>query len=415
MSPQRLLNLSLMIILVLLVPILYAGKGLAMLSDLHRREWGGADFTAYYTAADLIAEGQNPYDTSLFASRAANLGFRSDRPYIYPPFLAIALIPLTLLPPQGAALVWFGLNIGFLLLSLVLLSVSSGIHRHSTHFLIFLLGALTFYPVIFSLFVGQVNILVLFLLVLFWTFLEQRREALAGLALGAASMIKLLPLILGIFLLWKGRSRPALWAVATMLSILALGTLLIGLEPHWAYLTSVLPTQYLQPHPLNQSLNGFLARLLVASPGEPPRLWPWLPFLLSGLLLLTTFLLIPRGQADPRITDAEVSFVVLAMLLISSVTWVATLVLLLLPYASIAKLPSKGSGRWLLAAGVLVSYLLISTQRLVEMMIGGMTPGSSISPWALGLPLYGTAILWLTLAYLLMARTGGPGARRHPV
>jgi len=75
MSPQRLLNLSLMIILVLLVPILYAGKGLAMLSDLNRREWGGADFTAYYTAADLIAEGQNPYDTPLFASRAGNRVF----------------------------------------------------------------------------------------------------------------------------------------------------------------------------------------------------------------------------------------------------------------------------------------------------------------------------------------------------
>ncbi len=65
------------------------------------------DFTVYLAAGEAIAAGQNPYDA------------RSPREwrYVYPPLLAVALLPLRSLPAPNAALVFYLLSVVALLLA----------------------------------------------------------------------------------------------------------------------------------------------------------------------------------------------------------------------------------------------------------------------------------------------------------
>jgi hypothetical protein len=56
---------------------------------------GGIDLTTYLEAARTVLRGDNPY------------ALASPFPYVYPPFLAFALIPLTGLPADVALVAWF--------------------------------------------------------------------------------------------------------------------------------------------------------------------------------------------------------------------------------------------------------------------------------------------------------------------
>lgn len=68
---------------------------------------------------------------------------------------------------------------------------------------------------------GAINLLVLFLIIATWFFFESRREWLAGLTLGLAILIKIIPALLLLFFLLRGRWRVAAGA--------ALITLILGL------------------------------------------------------------------------------------------------------------------------------------------------------------------------------------------
>src|SRR5438105_3108561 len=65
---------------------------------------GGIDLTSYLEAARIVARGGgNPYSQTASA------------PYIYPLFLAFALIPLAYVPAPAALLIWFVASIAALL------------------------------------------------------------------------------------------------------------------------------------------------------------------------------------------------------------------------------------------------------------------------------------------------------------
>src|SRR5213080_4049587 len=80
-------------------------------------------FSAYYTAARLVLEGQDParfYDDDWFREQTVRLGFAGaeDIYNVNPPTAALLLLPLAGLTPQVARAVWTGLNLLFLGLAL---------------------------------------------------------------------------------------------------------------------------------------------------------------------------------------------------------------------------------------------------------------------------------------------------------
>jgi hypothetical protein len=67
------------------------------------------DFNVYWAASRLFIQNQDIYDGSLTSGliRALDLEYIDDSDYIYPPYLAAVLSPLTRLHPLRAGLLWY--------------------------------------------------------------------------------------------------------------------------------------------------------------------------------------------------------------------------------------------------------------------------------------------------------------------
>src|SRR3954471_14437727 len=76
------------------------------------------DFGAYYGAAVALREGRSPYEDALIWKAAGYVtGSPSRQPtaetaYVYPPGLALVLVPLTAVPLSVATAVWLALLFG---------------------------------------------------------------------------------------------------------------------------------------------------------------------------------------------------------------------------------------------------------------------------------------------------------------
>lgn len=175
------------------------------------------DFIQFWTAAELLTSGQNPYDPALQASVQAKLGW--DRatdgfgmydylPYYYPPWLGLAFAPFLLLGFPLAKLTWLILCTEFLVLGgLIAARAARGIGP--------ILAVGVFVGFGFSLkaaAMGQVAPLVLLLIVAAWRLLGQRRDFAAGAMLALLTIKPQLTLLLmGALLAWS--MRQSRWRV----------------------------------------------------------------------------------------------------------------------------------------------------------------------------------------------------------
>lgn len=199
------------------------------------------DFICYYAAARIVADGQSPYD--LDSQTRVQKAYGWDRvedgrgvldflPYYYPPWFAMALVPLVPLGFGGAKLAWFFLNTWMLLASgVVLRDVVPGVPRRIPVVLV---------PVFFfsvtSLLLGQTTIAILFLIAISWSLLERGRDGAAGSALaGVATKPQLAGLLLLGIAIWAWRRRR--WGVARgiliTLALLVLSGALVA--PSWPW------------------------------------------------------------------------------------------------------------------------------------------------------------------------------------
>ena len=414
MTPQKLLTLSLTIVFIVLVIPLYAIKGLNESFD-HARATGtvgGIDFKAYYIAADMLRAGKDFYDVEQQAQEVQARGLPlNESYYIYPPLLAILFVPLTALPIQLAAQAWFFLNMALYGACLVIVTRALHLHRHRAILPLLWILAFLFPPALFTLYKGQVNIVVLFLLSLLYYACTLGRAVFAGVTLALASMIKVVPVLLLPYHLWKRQYLLGVTALVTMAIIAIVGWAIVGAGPHETYLSSVLPRlAEPRPNPANQSLGGFFSLLFIANPYSSYvvnslGLWRLLTGATSaGVLGALAFLLLSRGRAASN-TDLEFGLVVASLPLLSNIAWTDMFVLLVFPYAVLCKyaLDRQLARGWLLLTAI--SAALISLPRLQDLISPFLAAQSPLlrNPLVIGLPLYGAVILWLTAATTLWA------------
>lgn len=97
------------------------------------------DFMCFWSGADLVARGQDPYDPATWAAAVDGLfsnwlGLPRRPPcpggYAYPLWTAVATLPLGVLGVRVAALVWMVLLLGGMALGIVLLARAFGLERH---------------------------------------------------------------------------------------------------------------------------------------------------------------------------------------------------------------------------------------------------------------------------------------------
>lgn len=212
-TPQRLLTGMLWAVILGLIVPLYLRLALDDPLDYARGGLGAGDFKEYYIAARLIARGENIYDATLQAREMDALGLPRDdlgyrqTAYLYPSLLAAMLMPLGGLPITEAGRFWNLMNVALLAIALFLLTEALDLRGSlGNHYpwLIILFAVATSTTI--SLRLGQVNILILFLLGLYLYAQRHRCSVLAGFALGLATLFKVFPGGLLALLLTNGAS-----------------------------------------------------------------------------------------------------------------------------------------------------------------------------------------------------------------
>ena len=210
------------------------------------------DFNVYYQASKTLLSDQNPYHQVF-----------NTVPFNYPPSSFLFFVPFTLLGQKEGQVLFTLLSLLSLLSSSYFLTSLFPITSKWTVRLFITSLFLQNFPAKFTLTLGQVNLIVLLLLILMFVFEKKRKDLWTGICFGLASMVKLTPIILGLYLLFKKRFL----ALFIGIGMLLLSNLFfIWRWPETAsFFQSILPQLNLQTGMgaslYDQSLRAFLSRI----------------------------------------------------------------------------------------------------------------------------------------------------------
>ncbi|MEA2623026.1 MAG: alpha,2-mannosyltransferase [Chloroflexota bacterium] len=287
----------------------------------------GYDFEAYLLAAQRLGRGD-----PLYLSWTLDGPFRPGPfgLYLYAPPLAVAILPMTALSVPAATLLWFAARAALLLAACALMPV-----RPRVRLLILVLAVLS-EPVLTDLNLGNVSLVVMFLSVVGWRFLDRPAGSVA---LAVAMTVR--PTF-GLFLVWwllRRRWRALAWALAAGALAIALTLPFVRVDVYLDYVRLVRNLADVTGVPNNMDLGSTAARLGLGGA-------------LSTLALLGGYAIAIAAVIFSLRRDREVSFMVTlgATLLLSPLLWDHYLVNALLPAAFLIE---RGR-RWGLALGVLV-------------------------------------------------------------
>ena len=304
------------------------------------------DFAVYYAAGKAIRAGENPYDLAVLCRVMDDPSMVCYG--LYPPFLAIAVIPLTYLSFAAASIVWFCCNHLWLIASVAVMPIAFP----SLPRWVVWMGAgwlmLNLWPVGFSLDVGNANVLLLLILTLAFCAHVRRRVWTAGGLLAVAIMVKLHPILFVPYALW---TRQYKLFVAICLGCCIIGAVclgVVGLDVHrswidglWTYVRQgpSLSIDNSVVHPANQSVAAFWARLMAPNEHtkawwDAPRLAQWLNLGVCLALWLLTMALCSRGDAPEHVRGLEFGALVTLAVVASTQSWEHHYALLFVPFCA---------------------------------------------------------------------------------
>ncbi|QEH38024.1 Polyprenol-phosphate-mannose-dependent alpha-(1-2)-phosphatidylinositol mannoside mannosyltransferase [Aquisphaera giovannonii] len=352
-------------------------------------------------------QGENIYDKTFFPN---------------PPILPITVGPLMAMPAAAAAMTWFAIKIALTTVAMVICFrvVRPGSKPYPLFFQSMIL-LLSLRPILGDLHHGNINLLILFLIVGMFEAWRRGHDVVAGLLLGLAISYKVTPaLFLPYFAYKRSWKAVASTFLGLLLFLVVVPSLIVGprfnLEcfAMWWHrmLTPFLVEGASSPQEVNQSLPGVLTRLLTEIPPGTNRydlhldvnLVSWPPqavgYLIKGVSLgfLALLAFFCRTQSedrrDPRFL-AEFALVVLTMLFVSERSWKHHFVTLLLPYTYlVAELyaPSRRPGSRIAIGAVLaLSCVLMAT---TSSEVGGVFAGGRGHEIAQGYGMF----LWAAMA-----------------
>lgn len=312
---------------------------------------GEQDFLAYWSAARLLAYGDDPYDqvameAMVHAVRPEESAWRA-RSVWNPPWLLLVLAPLGVLPFHFAVRIWLMINFALVALSIFWLWQLFG--EGPSQLPLAWLAGLLFGATLSALSTGQIVVLVLLAVTLFLRFLDAGHDRWAGAALFFAAVKPHLVYYVGFLaVIWLARQRR--WGILTggltaLFASLALSWLIV---PNWSSSYSSL----VGPMP-------FLVCSTATLDGVAQAVWGVRWFRLAGLAL------IPAAPLFLRLIDRSGWPVALSLALTASLplapfgfdfdqVLLLPAILLLLKWLVERKLPRRAALRG--AAGLLVLY-----------------------------------------------------------
>jgi hypothetical protein len=157
----------------------------------------------------------------LFAQIRPGTPFGDGERFLSPPPAAWLIAPLTLVGPQAAFFVWLFLSVAAVAGAWWLAAPGTGWLR-----VLWLLGAAAWYPVLYSLSLGQPVVIVLLGVIACWRLAESSKPYLAGAVLGLSVLKPQVAIAVPVVLLVAGRWRIAAGWAATA-GVLAIASLLM--------------------------------------------------------------------------------------------------------------------------------------------------------------------------------------------
>ena len=291
-----------------------------------------SDFPNYYLVARLLREGYSLdriYDwvwlqriKDHWGLDQALVGFAG-----LSPFSALPVVPFSIFSAIVAKRLWIVTNVLFLCSSVELLSRVTSLGRRRT----WLLALLAVFPLRTSFLLGQMHVLVLLLLVAAYYFHRKERQIACGVCLAIAGALKIYPLLLGGYFLWKKQWRPAFALLCATLLLLAVGYLWFGSDVMNVYVAQILPRslqgEVLDPYNAHAASGSALFhRLFIAEPSlnpapllNSPSLYAVLYPLFQVVVLVPLLAVCNVRTGRPDAEQLEWAALVLALLILSPV------------------------------------------------------------------------------------------------
>ena len=196
--------------------------------------------------------------------------------YPNPPIMALMLRPLAELPPIAGALTWFYMKVALAVLSFIMIVRMIGTETEPfPPWAIGLAVLLSLRPVLSDLTHGNINLLILFLVISALFAYRSGWDVFAGIVLALAIACKVTPALFIAYFVWKRAWRClAGCGIGLALFFLVIPAFYLGWAENLEFLTSwfrqmVLPYviggAVTSDHP-NQSLPGLVVRMLTRSP-----------------------------------------------------------------------------------------------------------------------------------------------------
>jgi hypothetical protein len=291
------------------------------------------DFAVYLRAAESVRAGESPYvDPDEVTEGTA--------PYVYPPLLAILLVPATALPADARGSSPAGVLVSLLAIACIVGALLVLEVRDWRCYPV----ALLYPPTLENVEYGAVGPALVLLVALGWRYRE--RVAAASLAVGAAIVLKVFLWPLVVWLAVTRRSRAALGAIAIAVGLALASWAAIGFRGLADYPDLLRRLAEIEAEN-SYSVHAILVTL--GLPGGAARA-------LSGLLAIGLLVLAWRVASDPVAGDRRALTLALAAGLVATpILWLHYLVLLVVP---IALARPRLSPLWLVPLALTVFELL---------------------------------------------------------
>jgi hypothetical protein len=394
-----------------IVGILLTGLGLALfLSGSMRLAAVPSDFSQDYFAALALRHNRSIYsDFSTLPAIDESSSRLAGVSNYHPPFNVVLFLPLTFMPYAAAVALWS-------LLSLVLYAAAGwiilrelGLGASINVWLIIGL-ALCWDPFISHIALGQLSLLLVGCIIGAWSCLRHNHDSWAGFLIGWASLIKLFPGLLIVYLLLKRRWIAGAAAILTFVLGYAMTVAVVGFDDTLRYHREVMIDNVAAfgPFVLNVSMTGVFQRMFTDGQWvQPLAVQPQMASLaVAGVSLVLLLPLAFRHYSISREADDE-SFALacVAMLLIAPVMWSHIFPLLWLPFGLLYRRWQELKERQVARLSLLALILLsLPNLAIARALMDRYAPYRM--PWHTSLLLLGPTLGLLILWWLLWKRPG---------
>jgi hypothetical protein len=299
----------------LLLATIIGGSVVVWLYSISRAPAGTFDFSTYYAAASALRSDPHAdiYSQGVLARSGAesHVSTQPPLPYTYPPLAALIMVPLTAFPFAMAARLWLAINAALWLASSLILcmelhawfppylhdlqspgawralaapspAVRTAVHLRQTRagglgtwardpawlqlIAVIMPVCLAWGPATIALSLGQIDVLVLLLLVIVFPLLRAERDSWAGIAHAFAAMLKLTPILLLVALALLGRWRAVVAGLAALTALTLAILAILGPQTCWAAVPQMLQVgSYDAALPRNEALLGAVTHALITA------------------------------------------------------------------------------------------------------------------------------------------------------